>query len=169
VASTSNDAPCDSGLFFGRYPNRTKEGMFTNINDFTADKFSPTTWEPSKKKSQFAKTFIRFAEADFPRRQFTKSFYHRLALTFGHIAHYDVFGFYDHFFTSTAGKVRFLRQTLQWPCYGDPAFTYSDVERALQSWLAQNNVLAKYEQRLAEEREAAEKQELVRLQVKYGG
>jgi hypothetical protein len=140
---------------------------FNTITDFTADKFSPTTWEPSKKKAQFAKTFIKFVQADFPRRQFTKAFYRRLSLTFGNIAHYDVFSFYDHFFLSTLGKVRFLRQTLQWPCYGDPAFTYSDVEKALQSWLVQNNVLATYEQRLAEETEAAEKQELGQLKEKY--
>jgi hypothetical protein len=125
--------------------------MFTTIADFTADRFAPTAWEAAKKKARFAKTFIRFVEADFPRRQFTKAFYQRLALTFGHVAHCDRFCLYDKYFTSAGGKVRFLRQTLEWPCHGDPAFTYSDVERALQSWLLQNGVLEKYEQRLAEE------------------
>jgi hypothetical protein len=43
--------------------------MFDRIADFTADKFSPTTWEPSKKKAQFAKTFIRFRV----NRRFTTS------------------------------------------------------------------------------------------------
>jgi hypothetical protein len=141
--------------------------MFNTITDFTADRFTPTTWEPAKKKARFAKTFIRLVEADFPRRQFTKAFYHRLVLAFGHIAHFDRWGFFDTFFTTTEGKVRFLRLTLQWPSYGDPAFTYSDVEKAIQSWLLQNDVLAQYERRLAEEAEAAERSELGRLKAKY--
>jgi hypothetical protein len=140
---------------------------FNNITDFTGDRFAPTTWEPAKKKAQFAKTFIRFVEADCPRRQFTKAFYRRLSLTFGHIAHWDCFGFYDTFFTTTADKVRFLRLTLQWPAQGDPAFTNSDVERGLQSWIIQNGILEKYERRLAEEAEAAERAELARLKSKY--
>jgi len=141
--------------------------MFNNITDFTADRFSPTSWEPSKKKAQFAKTFIRFVQADFPRRQFTKAFYRRLSLTFGHIAHFGVFGFFDTFFTTTPDKVRFLRMTLQYQPVGDPSFTYSDAEKAIQSWLVQNGVLAKHEQRLAEEVEAAERKELARLKEKY--
>ena len=44
---------------------------------------------------------------------------------------------------------------------------YSDVERALQTWLRQNDVLAKYETRLAEETEVAERVVLARLQAKY--
>jgi hypothetical protein len=143
--------------------------QFNIITDFTADKFTPTTWEDAKKKARFAKTFIRFVQADFPRRQFTKAFYRRLSQTFGHIAHFDVFGFYDTFFSTTEGKVRFLRQTLQWPCYGDPQFTYSDVEKAIQSWLVHNGILARYERRLAEETEAAERAEFARLKGKYEG
>jgi len=143
------------------------ETIFKTAADFTSDKFSPTTWAPAKKKAQFAKQLIRFIQADFPRRQFSKAFYRRLSQTFGHIAHYDVFGFYDTFFRTTEGKVRFLHQTLQWPCYGDPAFTYSDVEKAIQSWLLQNGVLPKYERHLAEEAEAAERAELSRLKAKY--
>src|SRR5207248_4189149 len=100
--------------------------MFTTLTDFTADRFAPTTWEGAKNKARFAKAFVRFAEADFPRRRLTKAFYRRLSQTFGHIAHPDRFDFYDTFFTAAEGKARFLRQTLRWPCYGDPAFTYSD-------------------------------------------
>ena len=59
--------------------------------------------------------------------------------------------------------------TLAHPCWGDPAFTYSDVERALQSWLHQNGVLGRYERRLAAEQEAAERAELARLKAKYAG
>lgn len=141
--------------------------MFDKISDFTADKFAPTKWEKAEAKVRFARQFIRFVESDFAQRQFPHWFYTRLALTFGHIAHYNQAGFFETFFVSTEGKVRFLRQTLQYPCYGDPTLTYSDVEKALQSWLFVNGVLAKHEQRLAEEQVATERAELDRLQKKY--
>jgi hypothetical protein len=55
-----------------------------------------------------------------------------------------------------------------YPCWGDATFTYSDVEKALQIWLRHNEVLARYEQRLAQEQEVAERADLARLQAKYG-
>jgi hypothetical protein len=64
--------------------------------------------------------------------------------------------------------VRFLEQTLLHPCYGDPAWTYSDVERALQAWLMADGTLERYRQTLAEETKAGERAELARLQQKYG-
>ena len=84
---------------------------------------------------RFAQQFVRFVESDFAAKHFNDRFYRRLSNTFGHIAHYNRAGFWEVFFTTTADKVRFLEQTLQHPCYGDPAWTYSDVERALQQWL----------------------------------
>jgi hypothetical protein len=142
--------------------------MFGSIKDFTAKKFTPTKWERVERKVSFARQFIRFVESDFSKRQFPHAFYVRLALTFGHIAHYNQGGFFDHFFSSTEGKVRFLQQTLQHPCCGDPTFTYCDVERAVQSWLHQNGILEKYEHRLEKEMVQAERNELARLQAKYG-
>jgi hypothetical protein len=141
--------------------------MFGTINDFTTDNFAATKWEGPEKKALFARQFIRFVESDFARDKFAHTFYLRLSLTFDHIAHYNQAGFYETFFTTTADKVRFLRMKLAHPCHGDPTYTYSDVERALQSWLHQNCVLAKYEQCLADEQEAAERSELARLQAKY--
>lgn len=134
----------------------------------TADAFTPTKWDTSDKKAAFAKQFIRFVESDFARSKFPKAFYQRLSMTFGHVAHYNQHGFFEEFFTTTAGKVRFLRQTLAHPCWGDPAFTYSDVERALQAWLRASGVLSQFEQRLADETEAEDRAALARLQAKYG-
>jgi hypothetical protein len=88
-------------------------------------------------------------------------------MTFGHIAHFNRQGFFETFFTTTADKVRFFRMTLAHPCFGDPTFTCSDVERALQGWLRESGLLAKYEQRLADEMEAGERRELARLKAKY--
>ena len=84
------------------------------------------------------------------------------------IAHYNRGGFWDTFFTSTADKVRFLRITVQYPCYGDPAWTFSDVEQAVQAWLKAEGTLEQYQQRLADETEDGERAVLARLQKKYG-
>lgn len=141
---------------------------FITITDFTTEKFTPTKWDTADKKAAFAKQFINFVQSDFAQTKFPKTFYQRLSMTFGHIAHYNQGGFYVTFFTTTQDKVRFLRMTLAHPCHGDPTYTYSDVERALQRWLRENDVLAHYENRLAAETETAERAALARLQAKYG-
>jgi hypothetical protein len=135
---------------------------------FTSSNFTPTQWSTAQDKAAFAKQFVRFVQSDFATKYFTDRFYRRLSNTFGHIAHYNRGGFWSEFFTSTADKVRFLEQTLQWPCYGDPAWTYSDVERALQAWLRSDGTLERYRQLLAQETEATERAVLARLQQKYG-
>ena len=137
------------------------------MQNFTGEQFTLTKWDDAQTKANFARQFVKFVESDFDQRLFSQAFYRRLSMTFGHIAHFNRQGFFETFFTTTADKVRFLRMTLNHPCYGDPAFTYSDVERALQSWLRENGTLAKYEERLADEMEAGERAELARLKVKY--
>jgi hypothetical protein len=143
--------------------------MFGTIKDFTADQFTPTRWENAEEKARFAPRFIRLVESDFAERGFPQALYRRLALTFGHISHYNRKGFCEDFFTATEGKARFLRMTLAHICCGDPTLTCSDVERALQSWLYQNVVLGRYERKLADEQKIAERVELAWLQAKYAG
>ena len=133
----------------------------------TFPQFTPTQWDIAKDKATFAKQFIRFVQSDFAAKHFTDKFYRRLSNTFGHIAHYNRGGFWAEFFTTTADKVRFLEQALQWPCFGDAAWTYSDVERALREWLRASGILNQYRQKLAEETEAMERAELARLQKKF--
>ena len=135
---------------------------------FTTDQFMPTNFSTAEDKAWFAKAFVLFVESGFEQRHFTDKFYRRLSNTFGNIAHFNRLGFWETFFTTTADKVRFLEIVLSYPCYGDPAWTYSDIERALQSWLAGDGTLAKYRDRLAEEIEAGERAELERLRTKFG-
>jgi hypothetical protein len=63
--------------------------------------------------------------------------------------------------------VRFLKLTLRSPCYGDPEFTFSDVERAIQREISSRNYLARYELRLAEEQQATDLALLRQLESKY--
>ncbi len=139
-----------------------------NTMTFQATQFTPTQWDTADDKAKFAQQFVRFVESDFAVKHFTDKFYRRLSNCFGHIAHFNRSGFLAEFFTTTADKVRFLAQTFQWPCYGDPAWTYSDVERAVQEWLQADGTLARYCKRVVEETEAAERAEFERLQRKYG-
>lgn len=111
---------------------------------FTASQFVATKWEPADAKAKFANQFVKFVESDFASSKFPKWFYTRLSMTFGHIAHYDQGGFFETFFTSPQDKKEFLSQTLQGGGYGDPEYTYSDVEKALKMWLKTSPVLGKY-------------------------
>jgi hypothetical protein len=52
-------------------------------SDFTATKFSTAA-----DKAEFGNTVLRFIESEWASALFTKSFYNRLSMCFGHIAHY---------------------------------------------------------------------------------
>ena len=52
-------------------------------SDFTATKFSTAA-----DKAEFGNTLLRFIESEWASALFTKSFYNRLSMCFGHIANY---------------------------------------------------------------------------------
>jgi len=61
----------------------------------------------------------------------------------------------------------FIEKILRWPCHGDPEFTFSDVEHAVQRVVCERNYLALYQLKAAEALRAAEIGELERLEAKY--
>lgn len=136
---------------------------------FTAEEFTPTKWDSAETKAKFANDLCRFMAADFKESLFTKTLYQRLSMCFGHIAHYSREGFLGEFFRDLRGKVAFLEQTLAWRCFGDPEFTYSDVEQAVNARLRRCNLLGAYRALRAAEMESAERELLRRLQQKYEG
>lgn len=138
---------------------------------FAASQFTPTQWNTAADKAKFANQFVRFVESGFKPTLFPKWFYQRLSMTFGHIAHYNQGGFFAEFFEDDQGKLRFLDQTVNasFAGVGDPAFTYSDVERVLKTWVIEQDLIAKYRAQIASANEAAERAELARLQAKYAG
>ena len=133
-----------------------------------ADTLTPTKWCSAEDKAKFGSALLKFIAADFPKTGFKKPLYSRLANTFGHIAHNDIYGFYAEFFENAAGKIEFLQQTLQWPCWGDPAYTYCDVERLIQARLRKAGILAIKQAELAAESRRRELATLERLTAKYG-
>jgi len=131
--------------------------------------WTATKWDTPEDKARFEKQFKTFALRGFLMKDFPNTFYTRLSMCFGFIAHYDRSGFYSTYFTQPADTVEFLKAVLEHPCYGDPAWTYSDVERAIQEWLKTTGVCVLNEVRAyaGEVLEAQERAELTRLQAKY--
>jgi hypothetical protein len=134
---------------------------------FTAADFTATKWDTSEDKAHFANNLCRFMAADFKTTMFTEKMYRRLAMTFGHIAHSSRQGFLAEFFEDLRGKVAFLDQTLMWHPCGDPAWTYSGVERAVLRRLRACDLLTAYRRLRAVEVEGVERELLRRLQAKY--
>ena len=56
---------------------------------------------------------------------------------------------------------------MQWPCHGDPVFTFSDVERAIQSEAARLNLVAKVNEAAASSIQQRELALLATLENKY--
>ena len=111
---------------------------------------------------------MKFIAQEFPRQSFSKALYQRLSNTFGHIAHTNQDGYYSVFFERDADKVVFLDQTLRWPCYGDPTYTFCDVERAVQRRLRAANVIEVFSMREADATRKRELSHARALQAKYG-
>ena len=134
---------------------------------FLASEFTPTEWSTAADKADFGNTLLHFLDAGCPRELFTKKFYNRLSMTFGNIAHYNLEGFYDTWFTRDRHRLGFVQKLLRWPCHGDPKFTFSDVEDAIQRVMRERNYLGRFELGAAEALRAAEMKDLERLEAKY--
>ena len=134
---------------------------------FSAEEFKPTEFSTAQDKAAFGNHFFRFIESDWKQTLFTKTFYTRLSNCFGHITHYDLHGFYETWFSDDALRLSFLQHTLRFSCYGDPAYTFSDVERAIKAELRRRPLVAQYEARVAAAIRVRELAQLERLQAKY--
>jgi hypothetical protein len=134
---------------------------------FVASQFVATERTSAADKAVFGNTLLHFIESAWKQSLFTKRFYQQLSNCFGHIAHYDIHGFYQTWFTNDKDRLEFLRNASHWPCYGDPKFTFSDVERAVRRQILSRNYVALYEVRAAEELRRAEMRVLQRLEAKY--
>jgi len=106
---------------------------------FQASQFTATEFYSAADKAKFANHFVRFVLSGFKRSLFYKWFYKQLSNCFGHIAHYNQAGFYAHFFESPEDQLRFVERTRDYRPCGDPAYTFCDVERAIQSWFNTHN------------------------------
>ena len=114
-------------------------------------KFVPTKYSTAEDKAKFVKSFINFFDKGCNRNLFTKGLYNHLHLHFmGHIAHYDIDGFYGVWFSDADKQYSFLAHASKSRVYGDPAWTFSDAEKVLQTWINRSGVLEDYEQKQAD-------------------
>lgn len=119
--------------------------MLTLTNDVHSWIFTPTKWSSAVDKRKFALHYISFVQARCPFEKFHEWFYNRLSQMFMHIAHYNRHGFYETWCGTPEKRLALLRHHLKYPYVGDPAWTWSDVERELQIWLAESGIVRAYE------------------------
>ena len=115
--------------------------MATAKKIFQAEQFTATKWNTAEDKAKFANQFVKFIQSDFELDKFPYWFYNKLSGMFGHIAHCNQQGFYSSFFENIYGKLHFIQMTLNYGCWGDAAWTYSDVELALKKWMKDSDLL----------------------------
>jgi hypothetical protein len=130
--------------------------------DFTATKFNT-----AEEKAKFGNHLLRFIAEDYPRALWTKAFYNRLSMIFSNIAHHDSNGFWETWFTTTTDQIQFVQNIVRHSCWGDPAFTYSDVEKVVRSRVKHSSIIAWKQRILAEERKKKDVAELTRLKSMY--
>ena len=67
------------------------------------------------------------------------------------------------------GKLRFLKRLTEWPCYGSPEYTFSDVEAATSAAIRSMGYMEIYDAKLRREAETRERVMLALLQARYDG
>lgn len=132
--------------------------------------FTPTKFSSAADKEKFYAHFIRFVQRGFPERMFHEWFYTRLSNMFGHIAHYNRDVFYHTWFDTAEKQLAFLHNARRQGCYGLPAFTFCDVEREIQRWLASppaQDIVGALERVIAKATRERELATLAALKQKY--
>jgi hypothetical protein len=134
---------------------------------FTASEFLPTKWSTADEKAAFGNTFLHFMLTGFLAGRFTEKLYTRLSMCFGYIACFDRNGFAETWFDSPESIASFVNHLMQWPCHGDPGFTFSDVERAIQREASRLNIVVKVNEAAASSTRQRELAVLDALETKY--
>ena len=110
--------------------------------EFRSEDFTPTKWATAEGKAKISNRLTRFILGGFQQGSFTKMMYQRLSNMFGHIAHYDINGFYSTWFTDIKSCRDWVEHiTGSWLSgIGDPNFTWSDAEKALIQWVQDSQI-----------------------------
>ena len=105
---------------------------------FKAEQFTPTEFYSAEVKAKFGNDLVKFILNGFQYKDFSKSVYQHLRNCFGHIAHYNQPGFFNNWFSDTEKIQKWLDWIIEKTPVGSPSYTFSDVERAIQSWSVVN-------------------------------
>jgi hypothetical protein len=116
-----------------------------NPGVFQAPHFTATRWNTAEDKARMTNKITKFILNGFQQPSFTKEIYKRLSTMFGHIAEYDIHGFYHIWFADDAACLKWAENAMKGGVLGfvvgDPAWTWSDVEKALQEWMKENRIV----------------------------
>lgn len=134
---------------------------------FSPEDFLATQFSSGADKAEFGNTLLHFLESECKRELFTNTLYQRLSNCYAHIAHSDRETFYETWFADEAKRLRFLVHTLCGRCWPDPAYTFSDVERAVQREIESRGYLARYELQAAVAVHSRDMEMLERLEAKH--
>ena len=134
---------------------------------FLPEDFFPTKFSTAGDKAAFGNMLLHFLELNCKRELFTGSLYDRLSTCYGHIAHCDRETFYENWFKTDQDRLRFIQHTLRGRCWPNPAFTFSDVERAVQREIESRGYLARYELQATVAEHSREMEILHRLEAKH--
>ena len=137
--------------------------------EFCIGDFTPTQWATAEEKAKIANKLTRFILSGFQQAIFTKGMYQHLSNMFGHIAHYDINGFYATWFADIKSCRDWAEHiTGSWLSgIGDPRFTWSDVETALIQWAKDNQIAEQLDELYRLDTEQKERTLLNALQGKY--
>jgi hypothetical protein len=111
-------------------------------SEFQMQDFTPTKCATADEKAKVANKLTRFILGGFQQGSFSKAMYQRLSNMFGHIAHYNINGFYETWFSDIKACRDWAEHIIgNWLSgMGDPRFTWSDVEKALTQWMKDNQI-----------------------------
>jgi hypothetical protein len=111
-------------------------------SEFQMEDFTPTKWATAEEKAKIANKMTRFILGGFQQGSFNKAMYQHLSNMFGHIAHCNISGFYEKWFSDIKACRDWAEHiTGNWLSgMGDPRFTWSDVEKALIRWMKDNQI-----------------------------
>ena len=138
-------------------------------SEFRPEDFTPTKWSSAEEKAKIANKLTWFILGGFQRSAFTKDIYQQLSNMFGHIAHYNINGFYETWFADVKACNDWVEHiTSNWLSgMGDPRFTWSDVEKVLLQWIKEQHLAEQLEQLHRSDIEQKELALLSALQQKY--
>lgn len=138
---------------------------------FIAEQFTATAYDSAEDKAKWANAMASWILRGFPENGWREGlYYHLYQHMYCHIAHFNRHGFYATWFADIYRQLDWLRYAASggpMGCLGDPTHTWSDVERAFQSWIRVNRLIASWEAKCNAETEIRERAQLAHLKEKY--
>lgn len=121
--------------------------------------FKDAQFLTAKEKEKLVKNMKSFLKNDFSITTFTDALYKHFSLHCGFIAHYDRNGFWNTYFTSPEGKVRWAKAFCGYSEMGD----YTDVNKVLKEMIHEHMLLKMGSLRhAAKERDIAQAKDLLK-------